>query len=93
MITATERVELERAFEDGPENTKIIRNVKRCDYCQGSVDRICANIPDPHGVFVTKYFDCTRCGAMGDPFLGMMTPPRSHYDNFFNETADEDTEC
>ena len=41
----------------------IVKNVKSCVICEvGTVDRF------PH------HFECRDCGAIGDPFLGMMQP-------------------
>ncbi len=54
----------------------IIYNVFECDLCGGEVDRFCYNAPDPHFIYQTKYFQCRKCAALGDPMLGIMCPPR-----------------
>ena len=56
--------------EDG---TVVIPNVKQCCYCGGSVDRFCWNMPDPHYIYSTKYFECRSCGATGDRNTGIMS--------------------
>ena len=39
-----------------------VKNVKQCSCCGGSVDRY------------PNHFECTNCGAIGDPVMGMMMP-------------------
>lgn len=50
----------------------IIPNIKRCSLCQGSVNRICSGEPDKHFLLKTLHFECTSCGAIGDPATGMV---------------------
>ena len=57
-------------------NVLVVRHVKQCCYCQGSVDRFCSTQPDPHFHYRTLYFQCSKCIAMGDPVVGIMTPSR-----------------
>lgn len=63
----------------------IIRNVKRCTCCggrsgfgDGRVDRFIqkgtGRMLIGHFFGTTIYFKCRDCGAVGDPFIGMMTP-------------------
>lgn len=60
-------------FERVNDNVQVIRNVKQCTCCGGTVDRFCSYARDPHVIFATLYFECRDCKAIGDPFIGMMT--------------------
>lgn len=51
-------------------NKLVVKNVKSCDFCNGPVDRHAFGV-DPETA-TTRYFECTKCGALGDPLLGIM---------------------
>ena len=46
-------------------DTLVLKNVKRCTICNGSVDK--------H----QHHYECVDCGAIGDPFIGMMVSAES----------------
>lgn len=51
-------------------NEIVVENVKRCDFCGGSVNRYAFGVDSETAT--TRYFECTKCGALGDPMFGIM---------------------
>ena len=75
-------------YEVLDEHNLIVRNVKQCELCGGSVDRYCSTHPDPHVHYSTKYLQCTRCTAIGGSFMGIMTRlDREYYEEMFKDKA------
>jgi len=54
-----------------PKSVRIIRGLNS----QASVDRQIERARDLEKYGATAYFECRDCGSMGDPTIGMMTPP------------------
>ena len=73
VLKMTDTLEAQFPYEETP-NGFVVRNVKQCPYCGGAVSRFCSKHPDKHFHYDTLYFECASCGAMGDPFLGIMNP-------------------
>lgn len=75
-------------YEVVDEKTLVVRNVKQCDLCGGSVDRYCSTYPNKHFHYSTIDFRCTKCPAVGDPFMGVMTRlDMEYYEEMFAEKA------
>jgi hypothetical protein len=68
-------IEVRFPYEETPDGF-VVRNVKRCPYCEGAVNRFCSKYPDKHFHYSTLYFECASCGSRGDPVVGIMDPPR-----------------